>query len=197
MNDCQLITDLKKQENTAYELIYAGYFPMVKRYVQQNSGTDDDARDVFQETMLALMDNLPKENFQLTSSLKTYLFAIASNIWLKKLRAVRKMADTLDTDVPDTSLTSFEQQEAASEQTGLLQQIFNSVTSHCQLLLIKTFLEETRRDQLIEELGYKNTHSFDNQKYKCLLQARKYGTRLKQAGDQNNGSGIHRRIIHP
>lgn len=182
MNDCQLITNLKKQENAAYEVLYALYYPAVKHYVRRNSGTDDDARDVFQETLLALMDNVTRDNFALSASLKTYLFAIASNIWLKKLRTSKRMTGDTDIDLADNSLTHFEHLEAASEKSDLLQQIFSSVTSHCQLLLIKTFLEETRREQLVEEMGYKNTHTFDNQKYKCLMQARKSGNLIKKHG---------------
>lgn len=182
MNDCQLITDLKKQENAAYGILYASYYPSIKHYVLRNSGTDDDARDVFQETLLALMDNISREGFELSASLKTYVFAIAVNIWLKKLRSAKKTTDDIITDLADTSLTSLEHRETAAEQTDLLKQIFNSVTGHCQLLLIKTFLEETRREQLMKEMGYKNTHTFDNQKYKCLMQARKSGNRIKKAG---------------
>ena len=32
---------------------------------------------------------------------------------------------------------------------------------------------ELNKEKLIEEMGYRNTHTFDNQKYKCLEQARK------------------------
>lgn len=184
MNDCHLIDDLKKRDNTAYEVIYAVYYPAIERYVLRNNGTADDAKDVFQETLLALMDNIGRHDFELTASLKTYIFSIASNIWLKKLRTARKMTGyTEDAAIPDTTLMHFEQQEADAAKTGLLAQIFSSVTSHCQLLLMKTFLQETRREELIAELGYKNTHTFDNQKYKCLMQARRSGNKFRRAGD--------------
>lgn len=175
MNDCQLIADLKQQQNTAYGLMYDLYYPVTERYILRNNGTSDDARDVFQETLLVLMDRIPKEDFQLTSSLKTYVFSIASRIWLKKLRDAKKISGTPEPEdmIPDAGPNAFEQKEAAAAQNGFLQQVFNSVTSHCQLLLMRTFLEEAKREDLVAEMGYKNTHTFDNQKYKCLMQAKK------------------------
>lgn len=174
MNDCQLIADLKRQQNIAYGLMYELYYPVTERYILRNNGTEDDARDVFQETLLVLMDRIPKEDFQLTSSLKTYVFSIASRIWLKKLRDAKKIAGTPEHSMmPDAGATAFELKEEAATQNSFLQQVFNSVTSHCQLLLMRIFLEEARREDLVAEMGYKNTHTFDNQKYKCLMQAKK------------------------
>lgn len=174
MNDCELIADLKKQHNAAYKLVYSLYYPVIARYVARNNGTFADAQDVFQETLMVLMELIPKDDFRLTSSLKTYIYAIASRIWLKKLRAAKSIAGDPETHQPaDSSVTRFELQEEAATQTSFLQQILNSVTDHCQLLLIRTFLQEASRDELVREMGYKNTHTFDNQKYKCLMQAKK------------------------
>src|SRR5688572_29740176 len=128
MNDSQIVSDLKKRNNAAYDLLYSFYYPTIERFVKRNSGTSDDAKDVFQETIIVLLDKVPKEDFVLTSSIKTYIFAVASNIWLKRLReAKRTMKLPLDFELEDMTLTEWEEKDANYQKRNLLQRIFEKM----------------------------------------------------------------------
>src|SRR4051812_44344147 len=91
MEENQVVDGLKKRNNAAYDLLYSFYYPMIENFVKRNNGTSADAKDIFQETIIVLLDKVPKEDFILTSSIKTYIFAVASNLWLKRLRDAKKM----------------------------------------------------------------------------------------------------------
>jgi len=174
MNDSQTISNLKKRDNAAYNLLYRFYYPTIASFVKRNSGTVADAEDVFQETIIVLLDKVPKQNFILTSSIKTYIFAVASNIWLKRLREASKVTSLeMNFELEDMSLAEWEQKEEGLIKRNVLQRVFNKLSRHCFIFLTQTFLTGASRDKLMEEMGYKNTHTFDNQKYKCLEQARK------------------------
>jgi len=168
------VTALRKRDNAAYKLLYTFYYPTIASFVKKNSGTAADAEDVFQETIIVLLNKVPKEDFILTSSIKTYIFAVASNLWLKRLREAKR-ATKLETSyaLEDMTLAEWEEKEAAATKQNALQRIFGKLTKHCVIFLTKTFLAGVSREQLIEEMGYRNSHTFDNQKYKCLDQARK------------------------
>lgn len=171
MNDT--VTALRERNNAAYTLLYTFYYPSIEKFVTRNSGTTADAEDVFQETIIVLLDKVPREDFVLTSSIKTYIHAVASNIWLKRLRQAKRAASLhLDYELVDMSLAEWEEKESQTKRT-VLQRIFGRMTRHCVVFLTKTFLSGASREKLIEEMGYRNAHTFDNQKYKCLEQARK------------------------
>jgi RNA polymerase sigma factor (sigma-70 family) len=175
-NDNHTLQRLRKRENAAYNLLYNFYYPYIEKFVLRNSGSAADAQDVFQETIIVLLDKVPKEDFTLTSSMKTYMMAVASNIWLKRLRDARRVLHSNESEA-DNSLQNWELMEyrstAEDSNLNLLQRIFQRMTRHCVIFLTKTFLNGLTRDKLMEEMGYRNTHTFDNQKYKCLEQARK------------------------
>ena len=84
-----LLDQLKNEQNTSFELLYRLYYPTVAAYVTRNSGNTADADDIFQETIMILLQQVRKADFVLTSSLKTYLVAIARNLWLNRLRAAK------------------------------------------------------------------------------------------------------------
>jgi len=172
--DTETLTRLQNRDNAAYRLLYSFYYPGIEKFVKQNSGTTADADDVFQETIMVLLQKVPKEDFVLTSSIKTYITAVASNIWLKRLRAAKRTTQ-LDGNYEweDMTLAAWEQEEEKRLKRNRLQRVFEKLTRHCVVFLTKTFLSGASREQLMEEMGYKNTHTFDSQKYKCLEQARK------------------------
>ena len=174
MDEIQTINNLKKRDNAAYQLLYSFYYPAIENFVKRNSGTPADAQDVFQETIIVLLDKVPKEDFIMTSSIKTYIIAVASNIWLKRLREAKKVTRfEMNYELEDLSLAEWEMKEESKMQGNRLQRIFERLTRHCVIFLTKTFLSGVSREKLIEEMGYRNAHTFDNQKYKCLEQARK------------------------
>src|SRR5688572_1200580 len=86
-----LLDNLEKGDNAAIELLYKSCFPAVDFYVRKNKGTAEDARDIFQEAVVILLNKIRLPGFELTASLKTYLYAISKNLWLKQLRGNKQI----------------------------------------------------------------------------------------------------------
>ncbi len=59
---------------------------MVKDLVSKNGGSSEDASDLFQDGMVVVYEKAMDVDFTLSSSLKTYLYAVCKNKWLMQLR---------------------------------------------------------------------------------------------------------------
>ena len=57
----------------------------VRSYILKNSGNNDDIDDVLQDACIAIWEKINNNSLVLNSKLSTFVFAIAKNIWLKKL----------------------------------------------------------------------------------------------------------------
>ena len=171
--ETKLLADLKGENNYAFGEIYKNYFPMVRRFVLNNSGNTEDAEDIFQDTMIVLLDKLRYDNFQLTASLKTYVMAISKNLWFKKLRSNHK--ETEFTEIHNNSF--FEEINLAIEKEKTyrdkLQNYIHKISRHCQGLIHDIFFKEKAIEQIQEEYGYSTKHNAQNQKHKCVEQIRK------------------------
>jgi RNA polymerase sigma factor (sigma-70 family) len=183
--DFQLLEQLRQNERAAYLHLYDSAFPSLARYIMRNQGTREDSEDNFQECMMVLLQRIRLNDFKLQSTLKTYLFAINRNLWLKKLR---------DRKIINTELLSEEEQSFFEEDSfplvetpeeapeGFLSRLFENITGHCVILITRIFLKQQTPESLIRELGYKNAHTFQNQKYKCINQLRKAGKKFTPVG---------------
>lgn len=177
-SDQQLVNRLRERDNQAFELLYHFYYPVVERFVLRNSGTRDHAQDVFQETILVLLDKVPAADFELTSSLKTYILAISQNLWLKRLRQAGRLVRAELTEVeallPPAEPAAFGAERAAEAQRRA-QGLLARITARCQALLRALFFGQQSIEAVMAENHYTSVHNAQNQKYKCLEQARRGG----------------------
>ena len=94
MNDNKYITALLNNDRVLLEEMYQQYFPMIEALVTQHKGSSEDARDVFQDGLMTVYGKVEKGDFELTSSLKTYLYSVCRFIWLRKLKKKRSQPVT-------------------------------------------------------------------------------------------------------
>lgn len=73
---------------------------MVKDHVIRNSGSEDDAADVLQDSVIILFEQITDNKINLTTDIRGYFFGIVKNVWNAQLRKRQKTTE-LVTDHPD------------------------------------------------------------------------------------------------
>ncbi|HZI00728.1 MAG TPA: sigma-70 family RNA polymerase sigma factor [Flavisolibacter sp.] len=171
ISDDNLLDKLRKEESASYKLLYQFYFPSTANYIKQNSGSDQDAEDNFQETIIILLNKVRQPDFVLTSSLKTYLFSISKNLWLKKIRDAKRL--NLDTDLAAVPAQHLDNETGENNNEEKITTWLDKITAHCKRILKAIFFLGEPMDSLMTKMGWKNKHTASNQKYKCIEQIRK------------------------
>ncbi len=172
-----LLIRLRKEDNTSFELLYQWYFPAVAGYVTNHSGSSDDAEDIFQEAIIVLLQKVRQPGFALTASLKTYLFAVAKNLWLKRLRDNRLMpVEDIALYQPEGSMHLNEAPETSIKENKVVGWM-NRITAHCARVLTAIFYLKQPMESLMQQLGWKNKHTAANQQYKCIQQLKRESAR--------------------
>lgn len=171
--DTALLNDLKGENNRSFGQLYQEYFSMISRFVTNNSGQTEDAEDLFQDTMVVLIEKLRQDNFVLTASLKTYIMAIAKNLWLKRLRSPQKtveFSELLEQQYFEEINLAIEAEKTYWDK---LQNYLHQITEHCKGLIHDMFFQQKQIEQIQKEYGYTSKQNAQNQKYKCVEQIRK------------------------
>jgi RNA polymerase sigma factor (sigma-70 family) len=156
----------------AIRQLYRMQFSMAKAYIKQNSGTDEDAEDIFQEVIISFIELVKKDKFRGESSISTFLYAITRNTWLNELKKRGR-----------TRLRN-EKFEKAKENTGMdisflmvnrelkaqLMQVVDSLGATCKTILLAFYFENLAIKDILQTLDYENEQVVRNKKYKCLKQ---------------------------
>ena len=153
--------------------VYRRFAPKVKRYVLHNSGSEADADDVFQRSLIAVYEKALREGSAfLTVPFEAYLLRIAQLQWLKQLRDTRiklvsnenTSSDTVINDDDAVSMyknnsaepldANIEEQwtadETRRERNAHLWRQFAQLPDYCQKLLQLRIIDELTNPQIAE-----------------------------------------------
>ena len=174
LNEQALLKGLAENDSRAVEALYKSHFGMIQHFVSNNNGSFDDARDIFQEAMITLYEKVQLDNFALTCQIKTYLFSICKNLWLKRLQQMGKYSAPLsaqeETISVEEDMDQFEKKDAAF---AIMDRALNSLGEPCKSLLEGYYLNKKGMQELASQFGYTNADNAKNQKYKCLMRLKK------------------------
>ena len=149
------------------EYIYKHYFRIIKRFVLENSGNIEDAKDIFQEAIFVIYDKIQKNELKLECSLKTYLYSVSRNMWHEQLRYKKKMItqfkdfeNYIDFD------TDFEILNKEILADYLFHKHLLSLTENCQKI-IRFLLNKVSSKEISRIMGFKSEHYANKRKYQC------------------------------
>lgn len=171
--DQEILTALSKNDSRAYEKLYAAYFSMAKYFVIKNSGNFEEAQDVFQDAIIVLFEKTKSSDFKLTCTLKTYIYSIVRNLWLKVLS--KKKVKVSITDYEKYYQIPIEDEEIVEDEnkSNSVQEAIKQLGEKCRQILTSFYFEQKKMNVIAEELGYTNAANAKNQKYKCMQQLKK------------------------
>lgn len=167
--DQVLIEGLIKQDDAVVRKIYQLFFPGVRHWIHQNSGNDEDAQDVFQDTILVLFQKVREKDFTLNCSLNTYICAIARIIWLKELEKRKQYTQHIMRSEKDADITAdiLEQYEH-NERMFLYRNHFEKLSPDCRKVLT-LFNEGKSITEITRIMGYSSEQHTKNRRYRCKL----------------------------
>ena len=174
-DDEALLAAIRAGDERALSRLYRQHWPMVSHFILQNSGSDDDAQDVYQEGVMVFYEKVRDGSLELSCQIKTYLYAVCRRIWLKRLTnksrfGVRLLDEEDYQALPQTGaeddLQAAEEQERRFE---LMNQALQRLGEPCRSLLEGFYLHDKSMQELTDDFGYTNADNAKTQTYKCLL----------------------------
>lgn len=168
-----LLQGLARNDRKAIEAIYKDNYNLIQALVVRNNGTADDAKDVFQETMVVLYEKVRSGGFELNCQLKTFLYSVGRRLWLKKLMLQNRFAiiDTFDEAVAVDEVT--EDHEKRNTEFSMMEKAMMSLGEPCKSLLEAFYLQKKSMQDIASAFGYTNPDNAKTQKYKCLMRLKK------------------------
>ncbi len=169
-----LLKGLATEDKGSIERIYRENYQMVHSMVLSNSGTSDDAADIFQEAMIVLFEKSRQDTFELSCLLKTYIYSICRRLWLKKLQNSNRFSISLDGAEEVVSVEEdMEVHEKKQSEFQLMETAMGKIGEPCKSLLEAYYIHKKQMQLIAVEFGYTNADNAKTQKYKCLVRLKK------------------------
>lgn len=170
--EVDLLSAVRKgdQLNSAIYFIYQQYSQTVSSFIRANSGTEQDAEDVFQETVVIFIDLVRKNKYRGEAGIKTFLVSIARNIWLNELKKKQRsgIREQIFENNREQKEMDVSQYIADREIKQQFMTMIERLGEHCKKILTLFYYENLSMKEIVQHLPYENEQVVRNKKYKCL-----------------------------
>jgi len=183
VDDQILFQGLKKGDRKSVEYIYTNYFDSVKYWVRNNKGSEEDAADIFQETLETILLKIEAVH----TSLGGLIMQLSKRKWIDRLRKEKqtkevRLSGNERQGYDEGSEAALIEKEKAYLKFKVLEQTFQELSELCQKLL--NMLKEGKQvEELVTELAFSNANSLYRRKAACV---ERWGTLIKQNANYDN-----------
>ncbi|WP_343303807.1 sigma-70 family RNA polymerase sigma factor [Chitinophaga niabensis] len=154
--DQYYIQALLHNETQVVGEIYQRFAPKVKYYVLQNSGSADDAADIFQESLVDIYNQAKYKGLLLTCPFEAFLLMVCKRKWLNELKKRGRQGVTKDLDeqfnVGEDSFRDAEKTWADNEKARLFKTMLGQMGERCQEI-IRLSLTDKPQEEIAAKLG--------------------------------------------
>jgi RNA polymerase sigma factor (sigma-70 family) len=169
-----IIAEIRKKNEVALQELYKMHYPMVVHLVCTNNGTEQEAKDVYQDAMIAFYDRVQQPDFVLTCKIKTYVYAVSRRLWLKRLTQKKRYYGNVEEAESflrvDEEMKSIEELE---DDYLKMDEAMDGLGEPCLGIIRDFYVHGHSMEMISGKYGYTTADNAKNQKYKCLQRLKK------------------------
>lgn len=173
-----LVNAFKTNNSVVLKSLYTSNYHKIESLVLKNNGTKEHAKDIYQESFIAVWQNVKEDRFipQNESALHGYLYTISKNKWMDFLRSKHYKKT-----VVASKITHFEisDDESIQKDDDILKEnrlndimaAFKNMKAPCKQLLTTFYFEKKSLRDIAEALQIEE-NTARNKKYRCMERLR-------------------------
>jgi RNA polymerase sigma factor (sigma-70 family) len=167
LNDKTLIRRIQENDRTVLGDVYAKFRKMVISHIKNHGGSNEEAEDIYQESIIVFWQNVSSGKFELTAKISTYLVAVAKNKWMVELR---KRKFNITEDPPENTQNDdplILDEMIENEDSEKIRTALDQIQPVCKKLLILFYFEERSMEEIAQILQFANPNVAKSKKYQC------------------------------
>jgi len=160
MDEKEIFERIQNGDEKALEFIYKKYYRMMTKMVITNSGTEDEARDVYQDALVVFWQKARSGKLVMTSKISTYVYSICQNLWRKELDRKKRLSNEEKDTAQSMDMDS-------GEREKIIAKCLDQLGETCRKVLMLYYFDELSMQEIADKMGFANTDTAKTKKYKC------------------------------
>jgi len=160
MKDREILDRIARGDERALDYLYRKYYRMMTNIVLKNNGTEEEAKDVYQEALLAFWQKAASGNLVLTSKISTFLYSICLNQWRKELDRKSRLTNE---EVDGEEVQPHEHKE----RYRIVMECIAELGDTCKKILTYYYFDGLNMTDIAKKMNFANTDTAKTKKYKC------------------------------
>ncbi len=168
IKDKDIIKSIKEGRNTQIlEHLYKKVFPGISKYIRKNSGTEDDAFDIFQDGVLIFYKYLITGRYREEFEISGFLYTVCKNLWLNKVKHDKMLIRIVETYETPDNYENILDLIISREREEEVRRLLLKLGEKCRKLLEYVFFYQLSTKEICEKMGFSGADTLKTKKYKC------------------------------
>jgi RNA polymerase sigma factor (sigma-70 family) len=164
----EIIKAINTGNNTlVLNYLYKEILPRIKKMILKNNGTNDDAKDIFQDTVLIFYNQVKLNKFNEDKDIGGFMYAVARNLWINKAKRANKFVQVNDTEIWEGSESDALDDLISKEKAEAIEDVMNQIGEECKKLLKYTIYEKMSLKEIAVKMGYSSEGVAKTYNYRC------------------------------
>jgi RNA polymerase sigma factor (sigma-70 family) len=161
-----IIKGIIQQDSEALQYLYREVYTQIRWLVIHNHGCEQDAKDIFQESMIVLYRKIRKGTLSLNCNLSTYIYSVCRLLWLKELQRKGRYQNAECDEVLFISEGDDGNQGLEETKKQLFSKHFNELSKDCKKIL-NLYLNGVSVEEITKAMGFSSEQYTMERKYRC------------------------------
>lgn len=168
LKDQQILEFIYKGlDNQALAVIYKSSLPKIRRYIVSNNGTEDDVKDIFQDTIVIFYRQIKTGKFNEGADIDGFLFTIARNLYINHVKRYSSRNVKIGVWEEEDSTDDLLQQIIGKEKDLLINKLFSELGKTCNEVLKLSVFNNSSMKEIAQIMGFSNENVAKTKSYKC------------------------------
>ncbi len=163
-SDNFLVNEIKGGNEKALLILYKQNFNAVKKFVLNNNGTQDEVKDVMNETLITVWLTVAKADYLLNVKLSDFILSTAKNQWYKQIKRKNKFKIV---DVTQTEINKQMESLPLKYDPVIVKNFVNRLDESSQKILMN-YYDGLDINSMAEQMGFNTVDELKDKKYQCF-----------------------------
>jgi len=173
-SDKQIIEAIRLGNNRdALKSLYLSVLPNVERHICKNSGSKEEAFDIFQDAVMVFYKHVQQNTFdEARYKIGGFLFTVSKNLWINYVnkKALGNKWTKQQKYETETDL-NIEENIISEERKSLLDKLFQRLGDECTKILTFSIYQDLSAKEIADKIG-SNENAVRVNAYRCRKKLR-------------------------
>lgn len=168
LNDQDILRAIRTgADDVVLHTLYKEILPRVRRYILSNSGSEEDAKDIFQDAVVILFRYVKLNRFDESKDVGGFIYAVSKNLWITKVKRSQRFVKLNNLDIQSDKSMDVLNDMISEEKSKAIEEVLDKIGEECKQLLKYSIYDKMSLKEIAVKMGYSNEGVAKTYNYRC------------------------------
>jgi RNA polymerase sigma factor (sigma-70 family) len=166
-SDEAVLQGIKNGDDRVLIHLYKQVLPKIKTYILKNSGSEDDAKDIFQDAVMIFYKHVKLNKFNPDNEIAGFIYSISRNLWINVAKKKNRMVNLTDETPVNEVSYNYADDLITKEREDYVMVMFSKLGEICKQILLYSIYHKFSMKEIKDKMGYTSENMAKTKNYKC------------------------------